>query len=361
MEKRLIPFCMAALLAVGACGGGAKKDAEGFPPVKTLVADSIAIEEVLQPSWGGIYGDYAVLVSRMTSKVVFRYRLPDWTFVDSSFSKGGGPDDLLYGFLQGTNNADGTFWVSEPARQSLMQFGDKDGRLQILRTVRNGTSRSVYFGQVFDNRILISEHKAEVEGTIDNVDTHQFSFTIGDSLSLADSLLCYTKTSQRMWQEGNMNYVTIVSYNPPQYKAWGDRLAVWYPDTRNMLVYRVGEDGKMNLEHTYGDTLSLDRIRSVDVSSIDWDNVSNPELIAATDDYLFLQTTVYSPSDGEDDSEQVLGNEIRVYDWQMNPVSKFELDKKEATTVWVDPQRRKMYAYNPRLDFEQVYVYEYEL
>ena len=45
----------------------------------------------------------------------------------------------------------------------------------------------------------------------------------------------------------------------------------------------------------------------------------------------------------------------------MNPVSKFELDKKEATTVWVDPQRRKMYAYNPRLDFEQVYVYEYEL
>ncbi len=360
MEKRLIPFCMAALLAVGACGGGAKKDAEGFPPAKTLVADSIAIEEVLQPSWGGIYGDYAVLVSRMTSKVVFRYRLPDWTFVDSSFSKGGGPDDLLYGFLQGTNNADGTFWVSEPARQSLMQFGDKDGRLQKLRTVRNGTSRSVYFGQVFDNRILISEHKAEVEGTIDNVDTHQFSFTIGDSLSLADSLLCYTKTSQRMWQEGNMNYVTIVSYNPPQYKAWGDRLAVWYPDTRNMLVYRVGEDGKMNLEHTYGDTLSLDRIRSVDVSSYEWD-VSNSELIAATDDYLFLQTTVYSPSDGEDDSEQVLGNEIRVYDWQMNPVSKFELDKKEATTVWVDPQRRKMYAYNPRLDFEQVYVYEYEL
>ena len=67
MEKRLIPFCMAALLAVGACGGGAKKDAEGFPPAKTLVADSIAIEEVLQPSLGGIYGDYAVLVSRMTS------------------------------------------------------------------------------------------------------------------------------------------------------------------------------------------------------------------------------------------------------------------------------------------------------
>ena len=97
---------MAALLAVGACGG-AKKDAEGFPPAKTLVADSIAIEEVLQPSLGGIYGDYAVLVSRMTSKVVFRYRLPDWTFVDSSFSKGGGPDDCLKGFYRGPNIAAG--------------------------------------------------------------------------------------------------------------------------------------------------------------------------------------------------------------------------------------------------------------
>ena len=256
MEKRLIPFCMAALLAVGACGGGAKKDAEGFPPVKTLVADSIAIEEVLQPSWGGIYGDYAVLVSRMTSKVVFRYRLPDWTFVDSSFSKGGGPDDLLYGFLQGTNNADGTFWVSEPARQLLMQFGDKDGRLQKLRTVRNGTSRSVYFGQVFDNRILVCDYRAGVEETTEGVDTHQFSFTIGDSLSLADSLQCFSKTYVDMRREGNMIYTTSISYNKPQYKAWGDRLAVWYPDTRNMLVYRVGEDGKMNLEHTYGDTLS---------------------------------------------------------------------------------------------------------
>lgn len=53
---------LAGLLAVS-CGGDAKKDAEGFPPAETLVADSIAIEQVLSVSGWNLYGDYAVIFS----------------------------------------------------------------------------------------------------------------------------------------------------------------------------------------------------------------------------------------------------------------------------------------------------------
>lgn len=363
MKKTLFLFAVASALVAGSCVGGGPKDAEGFPPAETLTADSVAIGEVLQPRWGGLYGDYAVLISPQTSKMVFRYRLPDWAFVDSSFVQGGGPDDLQYGFLEGTNNSDGTFWLSEPLRKTLMQFGDRDGKLQRLRTVANGTPLRVYFGQVLDNRVVVNDRRDEVMETTDGVDTYLLSSVMGDSLVRTDSVLCYSKTYVRMEREGDMTYMGTLSYNAPQYKVWGDRMAVWYPDTQNMLVYRVSPDGKMSLENTYGDTLSMDRIRSVDVKGYEQEKPS-PKLIAVTGDYLFLQTTVLDKPLSQATREnppKVVGNEIRVYDWQMNPVSKFELDKKDAISVWADPMRNKMYAYDPREDFEQVYVYEYEL
>ena len=84
---------LAGLLAVS-CGDRGGKDAEGFPPAETLVADSVAIEQVLSVSGWNLYGDYAVIFSPQTEKVLFRYRLPEWAFVDTTFSLGEGPDDF---------------------------------------------------------------------------------------------------------------------------------------------------------------------------------------------------------------------------------------------------------------------------
>lgn len=356
-------IAFATAFALGACGGASQKDAEGFPPEETLAADSIAIHEVLQPRWGGLYGDYAVLISPQTTKMVYRYKLPEWTFADSSFVKGGGPDDLQYGFLEGTNSSDGTFWLSEPPRKVLMEFGTKDGKLEKMRTVMNDTPFRVYFGTVFNGKVVVSEKQDDKMESTDEARTQLYSAVLGDSLSVADSLLCYTKSVVQITRNGDMTYMSTMTYNKPGLKAWGDRLAVWYGDTQNLLVYRVGEDGKMSLEKTFGDTLSHAKIQSVDVKGLKREK-ANPTLIAATDKYLYFQLVSFDRPFSQASRENpliVVGNEIRVYDWDMKPVKKFELDKKDAAMVFVDEPHKKIYTYDQRQDFEQVYTYSYKL
>ena len=52
---------------------------------------------------------------------------------------------------------------------------------------------------------------------------------------------------------------------------------------------------------------------------------------------------------------------IKVYDWQFRPVAKLLPDHPSASDVRIDLLRRKIYAYDPQVDFEQVYVYDYTL
>ena len=370
MKKTFLSFCMAmfALWAV-ACGDASQqaRDAEGFPPARELTADSIVINEVLQPQWGGVYGDYAVLISPKTSKVVWRYRLPEWTFVDSSLVMGGGPDDLQYAFLQGTNRTDGTFWLSEPIKHVLMQYADgPDGKLSKVRTVTNHTPLSVYFGKVMDDRVLINHrqlHNFDM-GSAEGVETYLYSSLLdGDTCRVVDSVLCHTVSRIQVKKDGGTTYVSSHTYNNLTYRPWGDRLAVWYGDTGNMLVYRVDEAGKINLEATYGDTLALAGVRDVNIESLQYDELP-ARFAAATDEYLFLQNLTYDkPLSQETDEDPALitGNEIRVYDWQMKPVAKFRLDHLSADQVMVDAAHNRIYAYDSDEDFERVYVYRYDL
>ena len=52
---------------------------------------------------------------------------------------------------------------------------------------------------------------------------------------------------------------------------------------------------------------------------------------------------------------------VIAYTWDTEPVKEFVLDKKEASTVKIDPVRGKIYAWNGREDFENVYIYSYKL
>lgn len=370
MKKTLWSFCAAvsALLAVG-CGEKAQdvRDAEGFPPAQELTADSIAIDQVLQPQWGGVYGDYAVLISPKTSKVVWRYRLPEWTLADSSLVMGGGPDDLQYAFLQGSNGADEAFWISEPIKHALLQYaGGPDGKLRKVRSVANETPLSVYFGQVMNDRVVINDRRAHDfdMGSAEGVETYLYSSLLEDGrFRVMDSVLCHTVSRVQVKKEGEMTYVSTWTYNNPTYRCWGDRLAVWYGDTENMLVYRVDDAGKMTLETTYGDTLALAGVREADMENIQYGQAYPPRFVAATQKHLYFQKlTLDRPlSQNPDEPFRVQEHEILVYDWVMNPVAKFRLDRLSNDRAYVDETRGRIYTYDPNEDFEQVYVYRYDL
>ena len=369
MKKAFLLFCTVMFgLWVASCGDASQQalDAEGFPPAQELTADSIAIDEVLQPQWGGVYGDYAVLISPKTSKVVWRYRLPEWTLVDSSLVMGGGPDDLQYAFLQGSNGADEAFWISEPIKHVLLQYaGGPDGKLRKVRSVANETPLSVYFGQVMNDRVVINDRRAHDfdMGSAEGVETYLYSSSLEDGrFRVMDSVLCHTVSRVQVKKDGEMTYVSTWTYNKPTYLCWDDRLAVWYGDTENMLVYRVDDAGKMTLEGTYGDTLALAGVREVDMENIQYGQ-SPSRFVAATQKHLYFQKlTLDRPiSQKPDEPFQVQEHQILVYDWAMNPVARFRLDHPSASRVLIDSARGRIYAYDPREDFEQVYVYRYQL
>lgn len=334
------------------------RDYEGFLPAETLTADSVAIQEIFHPSWGNIFGDYAVLVNRTGGKVLFRYHLPDWTFVDSSFVQGGGPQDLLYAFMEGSNCSDNSFWLSEPPRNEMMKYEMDAQGLKKVRSVRMNEKPTVYFGEVFDDEVVVCTDNDGESGQV-----HLYAGVLGDTLTWEDSVRCHTKVTVMQEVRGEMIYTTTWTYNHPQIKSSGDRLAIWYPNTENLAIYRIRREGMIVFEKMWGNPLTYEMVEAVDPQQKKAVTYTQ-SIVGATDKYLYFQKLTFDKPDSEATREnplQLLSSEIKVYDWSMNPVKKFELDKMIFGQVFVDESKGKIYMYDRRTDFEQVYIYDYEL
>ena len=189
MKKRLIPFCVAAALAVGACGGSGEKDAEGFPPAKALAADSVAIEQILSVQNMILREDYAAIYSPRSGKVIFRYRLPDWTFLDSSLVEGQGPDDVLRPSLLSTSDPGNELWLAQSARKKLDEYHPEEGGLVRTREVFGQEDSWLFNGTVCGDTLLL-----HVVMDFTTEKNYLLSTLLeGDSLRTVDSLLCFSR------------------------------------------------------------------------------------------------------------------------------------------------------------------------
>ena len=353
MKKRLIPFCVAAALAVGACGGSGEKDAEGFPPAKPLTADSVAIEQILTVRDMVLCGGYVVIHSPKTSKVIFRYRLPEWTFVDSSLVKGSGPDDIpLEFYMLNTYPKRDILWASTGNTQMLLKYGVEDEAIRRLSTTYLPKRSFFTQGNVWQDSLLLFSR-------VNYEQAKEYLFTCSldaDTARKVDSVLCLTKAEVKSFGSGK----SAMLYNSPQALVQGDRVLLWYPKTENMAVYRIGSDGRLHDERVYGDSLSFEDLQQIDFKNLKRNDYSS--LLAVTDDRVYIRYLVYDKPLSEGTKEnpaKLLRSEVRVYDWQYRPVVKYELDHPEATKLYADPDHHRFYAYDPQLDFEQVYVYDY--
>lgn len=349
---------LAGLLAVS-CGDRGGKDAEGFPPAETLVADSVAIEQVLSVSGWNLYGDYAVIFSPQTEKVLFRYRLPEWAFVDTTFSLGEGPDDFgqYVSLLEGNDPRSSAFWIGDGIKERMTRIAVQgDGALE--KTVRGRYAvgqQSVVFG---DTLVAYSTQEGEREA-------HIRTAVLADTLVALDSVPGYAQRKIDIQQaNGQIQSVRVLTYNAGQMAGAADRLAVWYPGTKNLAVYRIGTDGRLTEEGVYGEVpLTQEAVDTYVEAHPDFvpDDFS---LIAADRDHLyFLEKERETPHQDlpEGTYPPVKSVVIKVYDWQFRPVAKLLPDHPSASDVRIDLLRRKIYAYDPQVDFEQMYVYDYTL
>lgn len=348
-----------AVLALGACGGGSQaKDAEGFPAAELLAADSIAIDEILEVNNIVLCRDYAAIYSPKTSKVLFMYRLPEWEFADSSLVAGEGPDDLSQAYLMDNNKRENALWLSEPNRQRISRYDLSGSSVRKAKSIP-GTSNDWIFGGTVCGDTLLVYSKLN----FDDGEYYMYTARLADSLKKLDTLRCFSKSEIKVTTTngGVSKYATM--RNTPSLKINGDRLAAWYGETGSMLIYRLGTDGSFQLEKSFGEPLTYEKVKNIDFKGQKKDYTEN--LAEVSTDHIYMIRTQYDrvPDETPDpeNPRKVVSLEVKVYDWDMNPVKKYGLDKKDARRILVDESHGKIYAYDWNLDFEQVYTYGYKL
>ena len=348
---------LASVFFMSGCGNGMQeKDADGFPIAQVLEADSIAIDEILMVEGKTLLKDYAVIYSPKTSKVLFRYRLPGWEFVDSSFVAGEGPDDFANAYLQKTNGCTNDLWISEPGRHWFKRYDLSDVTPRKVAGVPASSGYWIFSGTVCGDTLLVY---GDVD--FDEGEYYLRSAKLADSVRKADVLRCFSKSEIVVQTNGAGTVKNARIYNAPSIGVWGNRMLAWYGDTGSMLVYRISPDGHFHLENSFGELLTYEKVKNTDFKELKRDY--REALSTVTQDYIYMIRVSY---DGVIDQSSVtprkkIALEVRVYDWEMKPIKKFVLDHMDADEVLVDELRGKIYAYDPRLDFEQVYVYDYDL
>ena len=90
--KHLIPVAACAAVAVSCSADG--NAALGFDKPVEVKADSIAVNEIIQPNSWTVANGYAVLTSRNTDNVFYVYSLPDFSFKYKYGTKGQGPGEF---------------------------------------------------------------------------------------------------------------------------------------------------------------------------------------------------------------------------------------------------------------------------
>ena len=358
MKKTLLSSCAATLaLLAASCGGAGQRDGEGFPQAELLAADSVAIAEVLQPQSFIVSGEHAVLFSPQTSKVLWRYRLPDWTLADSSFVQGGGPDDFgaYVSFLKTNDPSRPVFWLNDVMRRRSIRFDQSGGNLV-------KTDAADYYIPGGAQSIVLGDTLLAYQWTRQDALSSFRIAALRDTLAVLDSVPGYSMTKMDIRQEGGkIQSISVRSYNSVRTAVHGDRIVLWYPGTRNLQVYRVKENGSLESLGEYGDAPLDAAAVNAYVARAKEAGYSEDDLtlLAADDSCLyFLEKTrgaeASSPSNGAPQVEQM---DIKVYDWTMKPVKKYRLDHPSAQRVLPDIENGKVYAWDPRTDFEQVYVY----
>lgn len=358
MEKRRFYLVLIGLLCMFAicCSESSDiVDEEGFH-TQDLLADSVAIHEILQPHKIWVCGDDALVFSLSSSQMLFRYSLPDWTFVDTMGTQGEGPDDFSrFAFLLNTNRG-GDLWFGDVMKPGLRRFSLTESGLDKKREVARPRGDASALGVVYNDSLIAYVVRSQDRSVLR-------TGSLSDSLRRIDSTACFSigKMDIQNSASGEIVSVSVRFYNSPELRGTGDRLAVWYPDTENLYTYRIGKDGKLLSDGIYGGELSFETVAA------HWEkNPDNPRsvrLLAVTDEHLYFFETekdLNKKREGADVAETKYAV-LKVRDWSMNPVKKFVLDKKNATQVVIDPNNEKIYAYDPVCDFEQVYVYDFKI
>lgn len=340
MEKNLCQKTFIVLIAglMLACGDKSK-DMNGFGESVELSADSVAIQEILQPRRLIVSGDKMLIHTSKSDSLVYVYQLPGVKFLYAGIRTGGGPGELSQAFPEFVNRyeKDGNFTL----------LCNNGGRVYSFIATDTGF---VYRGMKNTGRVA----KERKEGYILPVDSMMVDNYVNwkrdaamlflydmNNRTVLDSINSQTVYSQE--HGGSFQNSCLGIQNKGMYAAV-------YSETGRVEFYDISE-GKLNLKQTWGDDTP-----AIDLKNVDFLNRREgfDYYVTCTDEkYLYILETHYrTQSKGAE--RDAVDSYVLVYDWGGRPIKKYHLDKLvDGMLVGMG----KLYAFNWNEDFEKLYVY----
>lgn len=340
-------FCLIAIFT--ACGTGKTTEDTFAHPVALDAPDSIAIEQIIAPSTWRTAGDKAVVFSQKTDSVFFVYHLPDFEYLYSFGAKGEGPDDFSYPYLRTQDVSTSPFYLEDLNKGSRYTYliGDQGAQ---KTGEQKGKLYNVFF---YVNDSVTFQSNSDYSGEY----LKGYYRTITKNESTIDSLipLTYYKSFKVSHFDGGGIGISGRYYNEPQLVYNNGRLVILYGDVRRTDVYDISPDGHIVLKKSTGDPSTSQQINAMDL-----ENVQNGETIygiQGTENRIYVLTGDFRK---EENGRKLLRSYVEVYDWDGNPIKKFDLAR-AFNRFLVDEPNGKIFCYDSAQDFEQVFVYGYKI
>lgn len=346
--KRISLLSIISILLFSACGTSKTEENTFAHPMALDAPDSIAIKQIIAPLVWRTIDNKAVVFSQKTDSVFFVYRLPDFEYLYSFGAKGEGPDDFSYPYLRTQNVSTSPFYLDDlnKRRRHIYRIGDREAQ-------KTGERKSEQYNIFFYiNDSVTFQVNSDYAGEYLK---NYYRTTTEDGVTI-DSLipLTYYK-SFKVSHDGGGIGITGRYYNEPQFVYNDGRLVILYGDVRRTDIYDILPDGHIVLKKSIGDPSTSEQINAMDL-----ENVENGETfygIQGTENRIYVLTGDFRK---EEKGRKLLRSYVEVYDWDGNPVKKFDLAR-AFNRFLVDEPHGKIFCYDSAQDFDQVFVYDYKI
>ncbi|MDD4820565.1 MAG: BF3164 family lipoprotein [Flavobacteriales bacterium] len=342
--KHILVFSVFASMFCISCSS-TEKGTDGFPPAENITADSIAINEIIEPSSFSCVDNYMVIAANSKDSLVYVYSLPEMKYLYSALKVGEGPGEYPNQWIYVEPNLiDGKIAINDYRLDAFNLYKVTDTAIVHTDVIFTDTAsrpkdakvyslKSPMFGSDFHDKDLTVYLSLQNLNTAERTDTiASYAFLLRQDLPGGGSMTAGT--------------------NYPDMLIHGNDLAVIYSQTDRREFYDISK-GKFDLVKMSGDKRPIsqlkEEIRDAE-NGIDVKAVQDEKYI-----YVFENTVKTESAGVMSKIPQVKQSRLLVYDHKGNPVKKYLLDHIVDTSA---AYNGKAYCYNSKEDFTQIYVYD---
>lgn len=351
--KRLAFFSfVVALFMAASCQNSSDKNtvADFSEPELLTLSDSIAIDEILSPNGWQITDDKVVILSPKTEDQFFVYRLPEFEYLYSFGPKGEGPDDFGFPLLDSYDSRQTPLPIHDLRARKTYLYDIGDTQAEKTGAYDNPITAPLHMYDSLFFRIKMQPHTHPDDPLVQHLVTFNGQGHILDSVQ---ALTFSCKTSITL--PGGRTVMGQMLLNHPLATYRDGRLFVRHNAIPRTDLYDITPDGKMRLVRSLGDLSTYEQIQDIGLEKLPERDVVSK--LHGSEKYVYAFIFTVKDQTGD---RQIVNPRIEVYDWEGAPVKAFTLDRYFSSTL-IDEAHGKIFCFDPSLDFEQVFVYDYSL